>query len=145
VKRVTDIVGEMSLAAQEQSTGIEQVSTAMTQMDQVTQANSAHTEELSATAQSLSDQAGDLMALVSTFKLNADNRTGSLRRPSLNAAGPSFVPSAPAQRFTPTAKKPAKVKLSYRAHSVQLAKPNPAHEEFVAATAGGDHSDFEEF
>jgi methyl-accepting chemotaxis protein len=50
VKRVTDIVGEIAAASGEQSTGIEQVNTAMTQMDQVTQANSALTEELSATA-----------------------------------------------------------------------------------------------
>ena len=70
VKRVTDIVGEIAAASGEQSTGIEQVNTAMTQMDQVTQANSAQTEELSATAQSLSEQAAQLMELVGTFTLS---------------------------------------------------------------------------
>jgi len=69
VKRVTDIVGEIAAASGEQSTGIEQVNTAMTQMDQVTQSNSAQTEELSATAQALSEQAAHLMDLVSTFTL----------------------------------------------------------------------------
>jgi methyl-accepting chemotaxis protein len=69
VKRVTDIVGEIAAASGEQSTGIEQVNTAMTQMDQVTQSNSAQTEELSATAQALSEQAAHLMELVSTFTL----------------------------------------------------------------------------
>jgi methyl-accepting chemotaxis protein len=70
VKRVTDIVGEIAAASGEQSTGIEQVNTAMTQMDQVTQSNSAQTEELSATAQALSEQAAHLMDLVGTFTLS---------------------------------------------------------------------------
>jgi methyl-accepting chemotaxis protein len=70
VKRVTDIVGEMAASSGEQSTGIEQVGTAMMQMDQVTQANSAQTEELSATAHAVSGQAAHLMRLIGTFKLN---------------------------------------------------------------------------
>jgi methyl-accepting chemotaxis protein len=74
VKRVTDIVGEIAAASGEQSTGIEQVNTAMTQMDQVTQSNSAQTEELSATAQALSEQAAHLMELVSTFTLSQSGR-----------------------------------------------------------------------
>ena len=69
VKRVTDIVGEIAAAAGEQSTGIDQVNTAMTQMDQVTQSNSAQNEELSFTAQALSEQSVRLLQLVGTFKL----------------------------------------------------------------------------
>jgi methyl-accepting chemotaxis protein len=69
VKRVTDIVTEIAASSSEQSSGIEQVNTAMTQMDQVTQSNSAQTEELSATAESLSEQAGHLLELVGTFTL----------------------------------------------------------------------------
>ncbi len=67
VKRVTDIVGEIAAASAEQSTGVEQVNTAIGQMDQVTQSNSARTEELSATAQAFSGQAARLMELVGTF------------------------------------------------------------------------------
>jgi hypothetical protein len=67
---VTDIVGEIAAASGEQSIGIEQVSTAMTQMDQVTQSNSAQTEELSATAEALSEQAAHLLELVGTFTLS---------------------------------------------------------------------------
>ena len=74
VKRVTDIVGEIAAASAEQSSGIEQVNTAMTQMDQVTQSNSAQTEELSATAESLSDQAGHLLHLIGTFTLSRDEK-----------------------------------------------------------------------
>ena len=69
VKRVTDIVGEIAAAAGEQSTGIDQVNTAMTQMDQVTQSNSAQNEELSSTAQALSEQSVRLLQLVGTFNL----------------------------------------------------------------------------
>jgi methyl-accepting chemotaxis protein len=71
VKRVTDIVSEIAAASLEQSTGIEQVNTAMTQMDQVTQSNSAQTEELSATAESLSEQSGQLLELISAFTLGS--------------------------------------------------------------------------
>jgi len=77
VKRVTDIVGEIAAASGEQSTGIEQVNTAMTQMDQVTQSNSAETEELSSTAQLLSVQSARLLELVGTFNLG-NGRASSL-------------------------------------------------------------------
>jgi methyl-accepting chemotaxis protein len=69
VKRVTDIVGEIAAASAEQSIGVEQVSTAVTQMDHVTQSNSAQTQELSSTAQTLSGQAARLTQLVGRFKL----------------------------------------------------------------------------
>ncbi|MGA2834458.1 MAG: methyl-accepting chemotaxis protein [Terracidiphilus sp.] len=69
VNRVTQLVGEIAHTSAEQSAGIEQVNTAMTQMDQVTQSNSAQTEELSATAESLSEQAAHLLELIGTFTL----------------------------------------------------------------------------
>ena len=68
VKRVTDIVAEISAASREQSSGIEQVNTAVTQMDQVTQGNAAQTEELNATAESLTEQARGLQELVARFR-----------------------------------------------------------------------------
>jgi methyl-accepting chemotaxis protein len=74
VRRVTDIVGEIAVASGEQSAGIDQVNGAMSQMDQVTQANSAQTEQLSATAQSLSEQAAHLMQLVNIFTLDHGGR-----------------------------------------------------------------------
>ncbi|GGH16287.1 methyl-accepting chemotaxis protein [Silvibacterium dinghuense] len=72
VKRVCGIVSEMSVACSEQSVGVEQVSTAMTQMDQVMQANSSQTEELAATAATLSDHSSSLLELVSRFRIDAD-------------------------------------------------------------------------
>ncbi len=70
VKRVTDIVTEIAAASREQSTGIDQVNKAVTQMDAVTQRNAGQTEEMSATAQALTDQAGQLRELVARFKLS---------------------------------------------------------------------------
>jgi methyl-accepting chemotaxis protein len=69
VKRVTDIVAEISAASQEQSAGIHQVGQAITRMDEGTQQNAALVEQAAAAAQSLQDQAGNLAGLVSTFQL----------------------------------------------------------------------------
>jgi methyl-accepting chemotaxis protein len=67
VKRVTDIMAEITAASQEQSAGIEQVNQAITQMDQVTQQNAALVEQAAAAAESMKDQAGSLSQAVSVF------------------------------------------------------------------------------
>ena len=72
VKRVTDIMSEISAASQEQGEGIEQVNTAITQMDSVVQQNAALVEEAAAAAESMQEQTGDLLRAVSIFKLNRD-------------------------------------------------------------------------
>jgi len=77
VKRVTDIVGEIAAASAEQSTGVEQVNTAITQMDQVTQSNSSQTEELAATAQAFAEQAARLQELVGTFTVGHSHEFAS--------------------------------------------------------------------
>jgi methyl-accepting chemotaxis protein len=69
IQRVTDIVGEITTASLEQSSGIEQVNQAIGQMDQVTQQNAALVEEAAAAASSLHDQADALTAIVAVFKL----------------------------------------------------------------------------
>jgi len=69
VRRVTDIMGEISAASNEQTTGIEQISQAIAQMDQVTQQNAALVEEASAAAQSMQEQAASLVRSVSLFRL----------------------------------------------------------------------------
>ncbi|SEA41485.1 PAS domain-containing methyl-accepting chemotaxis protein [Variovorax sp. YR216] len=69
VKRVTDIMGEITTASLEQTAGIEQINQAITQMDQVTQQNAALVEQASAAAQALQEQAGGLVDAVSVFKL----------------------------------------------------------------------------
>ena len=69
IRRVTDIMGEISAASQEQSQGVAQVGDAVTQMDQVTQQNAALVEEMAAAASSLRSQAQELVQVVSIFKL----------------------------------------------------------------------------
>ena len=71
VKRVTDIMGEISAASEEQSSGIDQVNRAVSQMDEVTQQNAALVEEAAAAAGSLQDQAHRLAEAVAVFKINA--------------------------------------------------------------------------
>jgi methyl-accepting chemotaxis protein len=70
VKRVTDIMGEISAAGREQSAGIEQVNQAIAQMDQVTQQNAALVEQAAAAAESMQDQATHLAQVISVFKLD---------------------------------------------------------------------------
>ena len=70
VKRVTDIMAEISAASQEQTSGIEQINQAIMQMDQVTQQNAALVEEAAAAAASLQEQASNLSQGVSVFKLD---------------------------------------------------------------------------
>ena len=67
VKRVTDIMADISAASQEQSSGIEQVNQAITQMDEGTQQNAALVEEAFAAAQSMEHQANELVGLVAAF------------------------------------------------------------------------------
>ncbi|PPU70980.1 methyl-accepting chemotaxis protein [Xanthomonas melonis] len=69
VQRVTDIMGEISAASQEQSAGIEQVNQTIAQMDETTQQNAALVEEATAAARSMEEQAGHLAEAVSVFKL----------------------------------------------------------------------------
>jgi methyl-accepting chemotaxis protein len=73
ITRVTDIMSEITSASVEQSAGIEQVNTAIVQMDQVTQQNAALVEAAAA-AESMQEQAARLSEVVSVFKLLAARR-----------------------------------------------------------------------
>ena len=70
VRRVNDMIGEISAASGEQSTGIGQIGDAVSQLDQVTQQNAALVEESAAAAESLNQQAAQLARVVGTFKLD---------------------------------------------------------------------------
>jgi methyl-accepting chemotaxis protein len=69
IRRVTEIMGAISVASEEQSTGVSQVVEAISQMDQVTQQNAALVEEMAAAAESLNAQAQELVQSVDIFKL----------------------------------------------------------------------------
>ncbi|MBV7456641.1 MCP four helix bundle domain-containing protein [Acidovorax sp. sif1233] len=72
IRRVTDIMGEISAASSEQSQGVSQVGDAITQMDQATQQNAALVEQSAAAADSLKTQAGQLVDAVAVFRLGSD-------------------------------------------------------------------------
>jgi methyl-accepting chemotaxis protein len=80
IQRVTDIMGEITAASQEQTSGIEQVNQAVIQMDRVTQQNAALVEEAAAAAQSLQEQASTLAHTVSAFKLQPGSMTVATAR-----------------------------------------------------------------
>ena len=92
VKRVTGIMSEIMLASQEQSSGIEQINNAVTQMDDVTQQNAALVEEAAAAAQAMQDQVHSLNQLVSVFRLDS----GDAKR----RAVPIPAPARPAPQLT---------------------------------------------
>ena len=70
IRRVTDIMGEITVASSEQSAGIEQVNQAIAQMDSATQQNAALVEQAAAAAKSMHEQASGLVQVVSVFNLN---------------------------------------------------------------------------
>jgi len=77
IRRVTDIMGEISAASSEQNAGVSQIGEAVVQMDQVTQQNAALVEEMAAAAGSLKSQAQDLVQAVSVFRLAQATTPGS--------------------------------------------------------------------
>jgi methyl-accepting chemotaxis protein len=92
VKMVTDIVGEIAAASEEQRTGIEQVNVAMSQVDHVTQSNLAQTEVLSSKLQSLGEQSVRLMELFSTFTLGDAAEDDECEGSSISSAEPRDIP-----------------------------------------------------
>ncbi|WP_191922925.1 methyl-accepting chemotaxis protein [Pantoea agglomerans] len=93
VRRVTDIMSEIAAASDEQSRGIQQVSQAVTEMDNVTQQNASLVEEASAAAASLEDQAGKLTQAVAAFRLqDTPATTGVAARVSSPLKTPALAP-----------------------------------------------------
>ena len=137
VRRVTDIISEISAASTEQTGGIDQINVAITEMDQVTQQNAALVEEAAAAAEAMQDQAARLAQLVSVFQLaGAQGAPAPVAVPRIATAR---VPARPAI----TAAAPTKIRVPARAPApVIAASPaQPARQAPVAAHGG----DWEEF
>ncbi|OQW40355.1 MAG: hypothetical protein A4S08_04975 [Proteobacteria bacterium SG_bin4] len=130
VKRVTDIMSEISAASQEQSSGIEQVNQAVTQMDEVTQQNAALVEEAAAAAESMQEQAQSLTQAVSVFRL-ASGSAASV--PVTRSGRTGSVAKLPNRG-------PATKKAAVAPKAITASEPAPRK---VAAGGGGD--DWEEF
>ena len=127
VKKVSDIVGEISSASQEQAATAEQVSRAVTQMDEGTQQNAAMVEQASAAATAMSDQAGRLASLTGFFRIAA-------------AAMPEMPPQ-PAPAAAPAAGVLVK---SVAGGRERRAASRPWSQKRTAA-GGGDTGDWSEF
>ena len=93
VKRVTDIMAEISAASQEQRSGIEQVNNAVMQMDKVTQQNAALVEEAAAAAKSMEDQTGAMSDMVGQYQRNDDHRPAPAK-PVASARNVAMPPAA---------------------------------------------------
>jgi methyl-accepting chemotaxis protein len=77
-KKVNDLIAEIAAASGEQSQGIDQVNTAVAQMDKVTQQNAANSEESASAAEEMSSQSEELQSMVAQFRLSSvsQKRTG---------------------------------------------------------------------
>jgi methyl-accepting chemotaxis protein len=131
VRRVTDILDEITTASQEQSAGIEQINEAITQMDDVTQQNAALVEQAAASAQSMQEQAGKLTAAVAVFRIDR--------------AGSAVVAAAPAAPVAAPARKPLAAPAAARAAAPARKAPAPARTPARPSPSTSVESDWEEF
>ncbi|RVT51134.1 methyl-accepting chemotaxis protein [Rubrivivax albus] len=138
VQRVTDIIGEISAASSEQSAGVAQVGSAITRMDQGTQQNAALVEQSAAAAESLKQQAQQLVQAVAVFKLDASSVSTATAPKAATA-----MPAMPAKRqaSAPVPKSPAKPAAAPIART-PAAAPAPAP---ALATADSGDDDWQSF
>ena len=137
IARVTDIMGEISAASSEQSDGVGQISQAIAQMDQATQQNAALVEESAAAAESLRDQAQQLVQVVAVFRLDGVEGAAMARAvaPVAHVAAAKPKAAAPVRKPAPVAR-PAAAPTPAAA-----AAPVPA----PALAAAGASDDWESF
>ena len=142
VQRVTDIIGEISVASGEQSSGIAQVNGAISQLDQMTQQNAALVEESAAAAISLREQATKLAEVVSSFRVTGAGSVAAVMR---RAPSPAPAPAPrPASRPAPVKKTvaPRPVPAPTTTPTPTPVSPPPAPK---AAAPAADNGDWETF
>ena len=152
IRRVTDIMGEISAASSEQSAGVSQVGEAVMQMDQATQQNAALVEEMAAAASSLNTQAQDLVQAVAVFQLaQGHGVTRAAQHVSPAPKAPAHVahkPIATRAKLPATANKPAASKKPAPAAAKVAALSAPAAAPTAVAKtskAQGNNDDWESF
>ncbi|MFS2213104.1 methyl-accepting chemotaxis protein [Telluria sp. Tellsp104] len=127
IRRVADIMGEISAASQEQTDGIGQVQLAISQMDQTTQQNAALVEEAAAASEQLREQASKLSQTVAVFRLGgARDRPATVPTVQPKQAAPAIAPPV---RKTPAAPARAPAKPP-RARHLASAGADEEWEEF---------------
>jgi methyl-accepting chemotaxis protein len=150
VQRVSDIIGEISAAAAEQSGGIGQVNQAVTQLDQATQQNAALVEESAAAAESLQAQAHQLAGVVASFRI-AGTGSGAAATPTVLAQATITqarrpAPAAPRSAPMASASVSASTRAAAKPATPRAAAPAPAPATAAATPAGsGAQDDWESF
>jgi len=134
VRRVSDLISEITASAGEQRDGIHQVNQAVTNLDQMTQQNAALVEESSAAASAMSEQAQRLADVVAVFKVGQT----AARQTSVTRPAPALAPAGKAARVQSPRATSAKASA---APALPVAKPTPAAP--APARAGSD--DWEAF
>ncbi|WP_343627195.1 methyl-accepting chemotaxis protein [Comamonas aquatica] len=124
VRRVTDLIGEITAAANEQRDGIGQVNQAVSNLDQMTQQNAALVEESSAAAKAMHEQAQRLMQTMAVFQVGASTAAGQAMTapPATSTPVPQVVARAPVAT-APTVRAPAAPKVVVAPRAVASAKP----------------------
>jgi len=140
VKRVTDVVAEITAASGEQSDGIEQINQAIVQMDETTQQNAALVEQAAAAAQSLQEQSGRLCETVSIFRLSSGEVARSPAAGAVNMARARSVDISPRASALPR-KPQARSNPAVAKALPATPAPAPAKGAAVAAAEG----DWEQF
>jgi len=139
VRRVTDLMGEVSAASTEQQTGIEQVNQAVAQMDEVTQQNAALVEQASAAAQSMAAQSSALKSLVATFKVDRNVEVAAKVLASMPvSSSPVAISSASRPKASAagtTATRARKTPVGSRSKGVNKAPARTAPRTSMAAAA----------
>ena len=139
IKRVTDIMGEISAASQEQSAGVAQIGEAVTQMDQATQQNAALVEESTAAAESLKAQAQQLVQTVAVFKLGQGDSARAAAPAVEFAAAPKAL--SPVERRGPDRAKNV-TRPKFGSAKAKAAAPTLTDEAATAKTGTGDWESF---
>ncbi|KRI01263.1 methyl-accepting chemotaxis protein [Curvibacter sp. PAE-UM] len=139
VRRVADVISEITAAAGEQSTGIAQVNTSIANLDQMTQQNAALVEQSAAAAQSLREQADQLAQAVAVFKLAGHAAMPPQRAAQYMSAPPPVALSRPA----PTAPSATPARLAPAKASAALPPARPAAS--AAPAKAGSDEDWETF
>ena len=129
IRSVTDIMGEIVAASDEQAAGIGQINQAVTQMDSMTQQNAALVEEAAAAAQSMEDQTGQLARVVSVFQLTAARKVA-----------PAMAPRVEPARATVA--KLATKRAAIGRMGLRLAQPGDGKAVKAARNMGGDWEEF---
>jgi hypothetical protein len=136
VKRVTDIMAEITAASLEQSSGIEQVNQAIVQMDQVTQQNAALVEESAAAAESMEEQARQLARAVAVFKVAGGSAVDDPAQAAI-ARAPAAAEARPAASWDGAERRgPSRAKNVTRLPAGQAKAPTPTPAAGGAPDAG---------